>query len=114
SLIEYNGTLIVGGGFTMAGGQSAHGVASWNGSAWVALGTGLSGVSNPMARAMTVLGTDLIVAGSFTSAGGVPAASVARWDGSAWHSVGGDIVGSQLPWIAAATNYHNQIIVGGY
>ena len=38
----YEGELIVAGGFTSAGGIVVNGIAKWNGSAWSALGTGLS------------------------------------------------------------------------
>jgi len=89
-----NGDLIVGGGFTAAGGVSgtAH-IARWNGSAWLALGVGLKGSGfgasgSALALALMPNG-DLIAGGSFSAAGNVaagdvPASFVARWNGTAW------------------------------
>ncbi len=41
ALLEYAGDLIVGGGFWKAGSSIVNYIASWNGSSWSALGTGL-------------------------------------------------------------------------
>src|SRR5258708_33591858 len=43
------GDLVIGGGFTMVNGQPANRVARWNGSAWSAFGSGLSGTVNALA-----------------------------------------------------------------
>jgi hypothetical protein len=80
--------LYVGGNFDFAGGVSATNVARWNGTAWSALGSGVTG--NPMhgyVSGMNVYddgsagGADLFVGGNFTLADGQPAAELARWTG---------------------------------
>jgi hypothetical protein len=78
--------LYVGGQFINAGGlAAADQVAVWNGSAWSALG---SGITDGAVYAIAVDGSDVYVAGSFTNAGGnADADGLARWDGSSWHSV---------------------------
>lgn len=85
--------LVAGGSFTNAGGVPANRIARWDGSAWSALGSGMTGAV--LALAMfddgSGAGPQLYAAGSFANAGGVPANRIARWDGSAWSPVGGGI-----------------------
>ncbi|HEY5914810.1 MAG TPA: hypothetical protein VJA21_29825, partial [Verrucomicrobiae bacterium] len=76
--------LYAGGWFTGAGGNAANNIAMWNGSAWSALGSGISG----RVLALAVSGTDLYAGGLFTTAGGSPANYIAKWDGSAWSPLG--------------------------
>ena len=68
--------LYAGGEFTTAGGAAANYAASWNGSAWQALGSGMNGG----VRAWTV-GSDgtLYAGGYFSTAGGVTANYIAKW-----------------------------------
>ncbi|MCX6926097.1 MAG: hypothetical protein NT154_23245, partial [Verrucomicrobia bacterium] len=71
---------------------SANNIAKWDGSAWSALG---SGMTNSFAGvgALAVSGTDLYAGGYFATAGGVSARFVARWDGSGWSAVGSGVDG---------------------
>ena len=78
------GDLYAGGDFFTAGGTSASGIAKWDGSAWSALGTGISGTVD----ALAVSGDDLYAGGSFNTAGGTSAKYIAKWDGSAWSALG--------------------------
>ncbi len=88
-------TLVAGGWFTLAGGTPASHIASWNGTAWSALGAGIGG-PNPYPDACVAFdpdgagpsGEQLITAGRFTSAGGSPAAHIASWNGSTWSTLG--------------------------
>src|SRR5437016_3508067 len=41
ALTVYQGSLIAGGDFTVAGGNNANRIAQWNGSSWTSLGTGI-------------------------------------------------------------------------
>jgi len=100
ALAVYDGQLVAGGRFTMAGDTPATRIACWDGSSWQPLGSGVAGVRTysdsggntieiqPVVSTLAVWGGDLVVGGSFTTAGGLPAASIARWDGSSWHAVG--------------------------
>lgn len=80
----YN-NLYAGGYFTTAGGVSANNIAKWNGTAWVALGTGIGGGT---VNALNIQTGDLFlqVGGDFSSAGGSPAYRTATWSrtGSSW------------------------------
>jgi hypothetical protein len=84
------GNIYAGGTFTNAGGVMASNVAKWNGSAWSALGSGISG--SQYGTGVTSLACDssgiLYVSGSFSTAGGVAANNIAKWNGSAWSALG--------------------------
>lgn len=84
-----NGDLIAGGSFTTAGGMPSSQVARWNGSAWSALGSGMSQgtYDGVLALALDRQG-DLVASGTFTAAGGIPANNIAKWNGTAWSSLG--------------------------
>jgi type IX secretion system substrate protein/beta-propeller uncharacterized protein DUF5122 len=100
SVTVYNGELIAGGNFTIAGGTFANRIARWNGSSWAALGLGVSGSQN-FVQAVQVYNGLLYVGGNFT----FPSGYIAAWNGSSWLSVGGgthagvydfDIYGGEL------------------
>ena len=80
--------LYVGGDFRTAGGVTVDNIAKWNGTAWSALGIGMSS----RVQALTVFddgsGPALYAGGNFTIAGGVSAAHIAKWDGSTWSALG--------------------------
>ncbi len=83
-------SLIAGGDFTAAGGVAANRVASWNGTSWSALGSGvndtvfaLAAMSDPTSGA-----SRLVATGDFTTAGGVAAQRIAQWENGAWSPLG--------------------------
>jgi hypothetical protein len=82
-------SLYAGGAFSGAGGESAAGIARWNGWQWSAVGGGVNGQVAAMAVFDDGSGPALYVAGTFTEAGGVPANRIARWDGKAWSALAG-------------------------
>ncbi|MCI0449264.1 MAG: T9SS type A sorting domain-containing protein [Chlorobi bacterium] len=79
-VVVYNGELVAGGSFTLAGFTSVNRIAKWNGSSWSALGSGL----NDFAQTMELFNGNLWVGGNFTTAGNQSAPYVCRWNGSAW------------------------------
>lgn len=82
--------LLVGGSFTSVGHTPANNIASWDGTRWTPLGSGVTSSLWPfpvMAIARTATGR-IVVGGAFETAGGVPAANIAQWDGSAWSAMG--------------------------
>jgi hypothetical protein len=88
-LTVHDGTLYTSGTFTSIGGTSASRIASWDGTSWNALGSGLSGGEG---YAMASFDGSLYAAGYFNSAGGVDGtAKIARWDGSSWNSLGAQL-----------------------
>jgi hypothetical protein len=67
--------LILGGGFTTAGGQQARGIAAWDGNAWLTMGAGVNGRPESMA----IFDGHLYIGGRFTQAGGIVQPYLARW-----------------------------------
>ncbi len=92
-LIAHQGKLISGGEFTRAGfsfgpGQATitHSIASYDGSAWSGLGTGLG--LNAQTRDGVLWNDRPVVAGSFDEAGGEVVGGLVQFDGSQWRSLG--------------------------
>lgn len=108
----YNNELIIGGSFSTAGGVTVNGIVKWNGSTWVALGSGMSG-TYPYVRALAVYNGDLIAAGEFTTAGGVSANRIAKWNGTNWSALGSGMTMGALQAVYALMVYNGELIAGG-
>src|SRR5688572_12890482 len=84
--------LYAGGNFTRSGSTTVNRIASWNGSTWSPLGSGMDGEDQCYVEALAVFddgsGPALHAGGRFSSAGGVPARNIARWDGASWTPLG--------------------------
>lgn len=80
--------LIVGGVLTSAGGVPVNNIASWDGEAWAAMGSGVNASPRAILTWDDGTGPALYVGGDFTTAGGIPVGSIARWDGFAWSTLG--------------------------
>jgi len=81
----YNGDLIVGGDFTVAGNVPARFIARWNGRAWEEMGGGF----DHTVYALKVSNGTLYAAGQFIGTNtGTELNSIARWDGNAWQPMG--------------------------
>lgn len=86
-----NGELVAAGWFEMSGSAPVHRIARWNGSLWVPLGAGLSGVYGGLADVMALAvlpNGDLVAAGHFDNAGGNSVNHIARWNGASWAPLG--------------------------
>ncbi|MFM9958099.1 MAG: hypothetical protein ACKVZJ_08475 [Phycisphaerales bacterium] len=90
--------LYIGGNFSGAPGIANSGrIVRFNGTAFSAVGGGISGSVNgsagPRVNALTIHNGQLYAAGAFANAGAATGVnSVARWDGVNWNGVGGGIV----------------------
>ncbi len=108
------GTLLVGGEFTSAGGNTAAArIASWNGTSWSALAG--QGILNGAVFAIASKDGKVYAGGSFVNAGGnANADHLAVWDGSGWAPFCNSVSGP-----AFAGNVHaleiidNTLYVGG-
>ena len=113
--IDFSGptppVLTAGGDFITAGGVTVNRIATWNGAAWSALGSG----ANSSVRALAQLdkGTDaaLGAGGDFTEIGGIAANRFAYWTGTQWEPTGAGLsctvsaitqTGTGPDWIAIA------------
>ena len=113
--------LYAAGNFDFSGALAVNGIAKWDGSAWSALGSGLTtgGGSFPgFGSALEVFddgfGPALYVGGNFTAAGGVPdTVRLARWDGSNWSGMPGPIEGVVESLAAYDDSTGKSLFVGG-
>jgi hypothetical protein len=108
ALTVYNGQLVAGGSFTTAGGVACNYVASWNGSSWQPLGSGMGGTS-PEVASLIVYNGQLVAGGYFTAAGGVACSCIASWDGSSWQPLGSGM----NEGVGALIAYNGQLVAGG-
>lgn len=92
ALASYDGSLVVAGRFSSAGGVAASSVASWDGSDWHPLGAGLTRYeeegTSATVQGLVFAGNRLIATGNFRYSGTEEVRYVGAWDGSAWTVVG--------------------------
>lgn len=94
----YNGNLVIGGNFTMAGSISAQNIVLWDGSNWSAIG-----VLGTKVIALTVYHGQLIA--------GLSDGNIMQWNGASWISIGK--VFKSFASISVFTGYNGNLIVGG-
>ena len=110
ALAVYDGMLIVGGHFAMAGDVPVENIAAYDGTEWHALGGGVyGGFSEPEVSALAVFNGTLVAAGAFLSAGNGPADFIAAWDGTDWSPLG---AGVSFAVMSLAT-HQGDLFVGG-
>jgi hypothetical protein len=109
ALTVYDGKLIAGGSFSVAGGVAASNIAAWDGSTWSALGAG----TNDGVLALTVYDGKLIAAGHFSRAGETSSSRIAAWDGAEWSSLGAGLQGQYFAWATVLGVFKGSLIVGG-
>ena len=109
--------LYAGGEFTLAGDDVVNRIAKWDGSAWSALGSGVSN-SGGSVRALTVFddggGACLYAGGRFTIVGGVAANRIAKWDGTSWSALGSGTDDSVETLIVFDDGGGEALYVGGH
>jgi len=99
------------GGFSASGQSPLNAIASWNGTGWSPLGSGINGFGVSLGLFNDGAGTAfgdapaLFVGGFFTSAGGVSANRIARWDGAAWSPLGAGTDSLVLTMIAVGDEF---------
>ena len=95
--IDASGLLYVVGTFTNAGGiAAADYIATWNGTAWAAVGTPSTGATVTSVHAVDIDNAgNVYVAGNFLNLAGIAAADgIAMWNGSAWAALGTGVAGA--------------------
>jgi hypothetical protein len=97
--------LVAGGAFSVAGNVSANRIATWDSTAWHALGAGL----NEQVFGLADFNGQLIAAGDFTTAGGVSANRIARWDGATWQPLGTGMNSTVAPLAVC----NGELVAGG-
>ncbi len=86
SLFNFQNDLIVGGNFTLAGGDTANYIARWDGSSWHPIGGGMGGSpeEDHWVTALSEYNGALIAAGFFTTADDVIVNRIAAWKDDTW------------------------------
>lgn len=106
--------VYVAGYFDWAGNVSARNIARWDGSAWHAVGSGVTHWgSEGQVYALATSGPDLYVGGRFDQAGPVAANNIARWDGSSWPALGSGITGGNLAAVYTLATSGSTVCAGG-
>ena len=98
--------LFAGGLFTEAGNVVVNGIAGWNGTNWMALGSGITGNGAVLAIAKT--GSVIYAGGTFTNLGGVTVKHIAKWDGNNWSPMGNGFNGT-----VNALTFHKGVLFAG-
>jgi hypothetical protein len=116
ALAVYDGELIAGGSFNLAGGTPFHNIARWNGTSWQPL-DGVTGGNGATVYALTVYRGELIAGGYFGSAGQIAAPRTARWNGAYWQPFRTWLSESGIPtvdpYVSALAVYNGELIAGG-
>ena len=110
-LAVYNGKLVIGGLFSLTGGDN---IAWLDGTTWRALGGG----TESEVHALTVAGGKLYAAGNFTwvgkGGGKVYVGNIAAWDGTNWSALGAGVQGfTDVNFYSLFTN-GTEVILGGF
>ena len=90
--IDRDGKIIVGGEFTLAGGQCASRVAVWDGTGWSGLGASTS-VDGGITAIISDRKGGYYASGGFVCAGGQVVNHIAHWDGTTWSGLAGGLTG---------------------
>lgn len=112
-LIDAGNNVYVGGTFATAGGvANTLNIAKWNGTAWSALGAGLT-TGAVRALAFDSAGR-LYAGGQFTASGGVTLNRLGVWNGSSWTALGtGTSGGTNAVTELVYNGIQNMLYVGG-
>lgn len=115
ALEVFDGELYAGGQFDLADGQTALGIARWDGQQWHPVGGGINGPYEPKVLSLEADPVNglLYVGGEFDTAGGVTTDNIAAWDGSQWHAVAGGISGPTSTGVHALQTFNGEICAGG-
>jgi hypothetical protein len=102
--------IYMGGDFVgLDGVTNADYIASWDGTTWAALGTGMNSTG---VRAITLRPDgNLLAGGGFTTSGGTTTRGIAEWNGSAWSALGPPSAGGDV--YAVAIGLDGLVYVGG-
>ena len=107
ALNVWDGKLIVAGSFTEVDHLPTNSIASWDGSTWSTLA---SGVVGGYIDHLTTHGGKLVVSGNFSTAGGVPAQHIATWNGSVWEASPSCVNG----WGTILGDFDSKLVIGGW
>jgi len=108
--------IFVGGRFKEVNNQTQWGIATYDGTQWGQLGSGIddSSVTNRPAKTTSIIryGNDIIIGGWFAKAGGLNTPALAKWDGNTWDTVPGALM-KPLDIVNDMLVFNNELYVCG-
>lgn len=105
--------LAVGGDFLVAGGVAANRIATWDGTAWAALGSGASGSVRALVQFDKGTDAALGAGGDFTTIGGINANRAAYWTGAVWEPMGNGLSCTVSAFAQTGTGPDWSAVAGG-
>lgn len=113
SYVVYEGDLVVGGAFIIAGIDTAYAVARWDGMDWHSMNFPASSPS-AFVSAMAIYNGELYVAGNFQLViNGNITSDIAKFDGKHWQAVGGGLKGN-FSHAEDIIVFKNELYICGY
>lgn len=113
ALAVFNSKLIAAGKINSSGSTNLNNIASWSGSVWQSMDSGIGNNNSDRVFALTVFNSTLIAGGRFSVAGGTTAAhNIARYTGSTWQFIG-NTAADLDDEVDALAIYNGTLIVGG-
>ena len=109
ALTTWRGDLVAGGRFWVEGHDEIAHLARWDGTAWRAIGGGVSSGGITRVQALAIVDDDLYVGGVFGKAGESPARNIACWNGQDWQALG---AGADRP-VTALVEHEGRLYAGG-
>lgn len=113
SLGLFNGNVVAGGNFIMAGNTPVAHIAFWENQAWHPMGAGMPG-GTPYA--IKQFGNKLIVGGFFDIPNVIGTRQIAAWNGTNWESMGGGLpfFAGQSQFVQDLEIYNGKLYAGGF
>jgi len=114
AILDFQGSLMIGGDFRWSGSTQVTGVARWTGSAWAPIGAGLGGGLSSTVWDLCEHQGELYAVGDFTQSGAQTIGQVARFDGTSWQTVGTPTyTGLGFPEVHTIVSDGQDLYVGG-
>jgi len=98
SIAVSGNNVYVTGNFTNAGGILASNVAVWNGTNWLALGSGTTSSTSAIGYCAAASGNDVYIGGAFSFAGDKPAQFIAHWNSQSNYYPAASIKLTRVAW----------------
>lgn len=106
----YNGMLVLGGAFSIAGGTTGfNNLAMWDGLNWHTMTSGTSG----RVVALAPYADSIFAGGLIAIAGGNPASGIAQWSGAGWQPVPNQPVNGMDDPVNSLGVFQGKLIAGG-
>lgn len=111
AIVEHDGSVYVGGKFSVAGGVAVHNIARWDGQRWAAVGSaGLANGGPAFVTSLAFFQGELHAAGHFEFSDGGPGNKLAVWDGQRWSRLGDGIANGTVSTLRV---FRSELVAGG-